>query len=153
MDTDINVSVSDSTETPERSLSSLQSRYMLTQVGQQQLMFLSQWVSEIMLIDRSQILNLPFYDRALLGLVHHNGNIVPLLSARLLLLETLSQDGRSRALKETLTVLRLSPTVDGLAGVGIVVDHVVASLTPEQVAEQRLFKLSDIPSHLWQPRW
>jgi chemotaxis signal transduction protein len=152
MDIDINVSVPDTTETRDHSSPSLQSRYMLTQVGPQQLVFPSHWVGEIMLIERSQILNLPFYDRALLGLVHHNGNIVPLLSAHSLLLETLGEDVRLRTLKETITVVRLSPTLDELAGIGIVVDHVIGSLTPEQIVEQRLFQLSDIPSHLWQPR-
>ncbi|PSB23732.1 chemotaxis protein CheW [Stenomitos frigidus] len=153
MDTDIDVSVSDATETLEHSLPSLQNRYMLTQVGQQQLVFPSHWVGEILLIERSQILHLPFYDRVLLGLVHHNGSIVPLLAAHLLLLETSKQDGRLRAMKETLTVVRLSPTIDGLASVGIVVDQVVGSLTAEQIAKQRLFQLSDLPSQLWQPRW
>jgi len=153
MDLDIKVGVSDATATIEHSLPPLQSRYMLTQVGQQQLVFPSQWVSEIMLIERSQVLNLPFYDRMLLGLVHYNGNIVPLLSAHLLLLKAADQAGQSRTLKETLTVLRLSVSVDKLAGVGIVVDHVVASLPLEQLAGQRLFKWSDIPDDLWQPRW
>ena len=152
MDTDVNFSVSDTTETMD-SLPSLQSRYLLTQVGQQQLIFPSLWVSEIMLIERSQVLNLPFYDRTLLGVVHHNGNIVPLLSAHRLLVETLSQDGRLKALRETLTAIQLNPAASGLAGVGIVVDQVIGSLTRDQIGEQRLFQLSDLPGHLWQPRW
>ena len=152
MDTNGAVSVSGAIETTDHSLS-LQSRYMLAQVGQQQLVFPSQWISEIVLIDRSQILNLPFYDPAILGLIHHNGAIVPLLSADGLLLGTTDQAMRSRTLKETLTVVQLSPSVEGLAGVGIVVDYVVGSLTPAQIVGQRLFQLSDIPSELWQPRW
>jgi chemotaxis signal transduction protein len=153
MNTDINVSASDTTAMVEPSLESLQNRCILTKVGQQQLVFPSQWVGEILLIDRSQVLNLPFYDRSLLGIVHHNGNIVPLLSAHRLLAETVSQDARFKPLKETLTAIQLNPTASGLAGVGIVVDQVIGSLTSEQVNEQRLFQLSDIPSQLWQPRW
>ena len=153
MATDTDVGVAGTTETSDRSLPSLQSRYMLTQVGQQSLAFPSHWVSEIVLIERSQILSLPFYDRALLGLIHHNGSIVPLLAAHSLLLEALGQDKRSRAMKETLTVVRLGPATDGLVGVGIVVNQVIGNLKPEQLAKHRLFQLSDIPSQLWQPRW
>ena len=152
MDTDIDFSASDITETTD-TLQSLQSRYLLTQVGQQQLVFPSRWVSEIMMIERSQVLNLPFYDQALLGVVHHNGNIVPLLSAHSLLVEALSQDIRFKALRETLTAIHLNTTATGLAGVGIVVDQVIGSLTRDQIAEKRLFQLSDIPDKLWQPRW
>ena len=153
MDTDVNLSVSDPTAMVDASSESLQSRYILTQVGQQQLVFPSRWVGEILLIDRSQILNLPFYDRALLGIVHHNGNIVPLLSAHSLLVETVSQNARFKAPRETLTAIQLNLTANGLAGVGIVVDQVIGSLTPEQLTEQRLFQLSDIPSQIWQPCW
>ncbi|MBW4694400.1 MAG: chemotaxis protein CheW [Lyngbya sp. HA4199-MV5] len=153
MNTDLTVSLPDTTETNAHSLQSLQHRYMLTQVGQQQLAFPTHWVEEIMLTERSQILRLPFYDRLLLGLVHHDGSIVPLLSAHTLLLETRGQEMRSRALKDFLTVVRLRSAVDGLAGVGIVVDGVVGSITREQVAELRLFQRSDLPSQLWQPCW
>ncbi|XGV97974.1 MAG: hypothetical protein ACAF41_03370 [Leptolyngbya sp. BL-A-14] len=153
MDTAINVDLSDTAETSDYVFETSQRRYMLTQVGQQSLVFPSHWVSEIMLIERSQILNLPFYDRALLGLAHYNSNIVPLLSAQLLLTETSGHDVRSKTLKETLTTIRLSVAVDGLTGVGIVVDHVVGSFTHERVTNQRFFQRSDVPSHLWQPHW
>ncbi|MBW4471617.1 MAG: chemotaxis protein CheW [Stenomitos rutilans HA7619-LM2] len=153
MDTNITASTSGNTEAIEHSLQSLQERYMLTQVGQQQLVFPTRWVGEIMLVERSQILKLPFYDRSLLGLMHHGGTIVPLLDAHPLILETLGQDARSRTLKESLTVVRLRSTIDGLAGVGIVVDRVIGSVSSEQITELRLFQRSDIPNHLWQPRW
>ncbi|SRR5579883_1054907 len=153
MDIDATASVLEVAVAVDSSAPLSQHRYMLTQVGNQQLVFPTNWVAEIMLIERSQILKLPFYDRLLMGLIHYNGSIVPLLSARHLLQQALSQDGHSKSLKETLSVMRLRSTVDGLAGVGIVVDQVMGSLAPAQITEQRLFQPSDIPDHLWQPRW
>ncbi len=132
---------------------SLQRRYILTHVGNQQLVFPAQWVIEIMLIERSQILNLPFYDSRLLGVVHHQGNIVPLIAYPLLLSKKRGQDLRFRARKESLMVIRLSPAVDKLAGVGIVVEQVVGSLTTEPSPEQPIFQLSDLPNNIWQPHW
>lgn len=143
-------------ETNSFSLQSFQNRYILTQVGNQQIAFPSQWVAEIMLIERSQILNLPFYNRILLGLIHHQGNIVPLISSHILLSEKLGLDVRFSAMKETLAVIRLGQPTDKLAGVGVVVERVVGSFATEHSPEQhvfQLFQLSDVPSHIWQPHW
>lgn len=147
MDVDVPIN----TEASPISLQSLQKRYILTRTGNQQLVFPTQWVAQIMPVERSQILTLPFYDRILLGLVHHQGNIVPLISSYILLSETLGQDVRFRERKNTLTVIRLAQSVDKLAGVGIVVEKIVGSFVAEPSPEQHIFQLSDLPNHIWQP--
>jgi chemotaxis signal transduction protein len=130
---------------------SSQQRYILSRVGNQQIIFSDQWVAEIMLIERTQILNLPFYNRILLGIIHHQGNIVPLISSHILLSEKLGMDVRQRGMLEKLTVICLSQAVDKLAGVGVVVEQVVGSFLTEPLPEQHIFQLSDLPAHIWQP--
>lgn len=140
---------------PEPSLltfPSLQNRPIVTQVGQQQLAFPSQWVAEILLVERSQILSLPFYDPTLLGLIYHQGQIVPLISAHILLSEGLDQERRLRAMQETLTVVHLGQAIDQLAGVGIVVEEVVSNAATQPLSRQRVFQVADVPGHIWQPR-
>ncbi|GAB4185716.1 MAG: hypothetical protein Fur006_24440 [Coleofasciculaceae cyanobacterium] len=140
-------------ETSSSGLPSFQNRYILTRVGHQKIGFPSQWVAEIMLIERSQILNLPFYDSRLLGVVHYQGHIVPLIAYHFLLSQKLGRKIRFRAMKEILTVIRLSQAVDKLAGVGILVEQVVGSLATEKSPEQSIFQLSDVPDNIWQPHW
>ncbi|NJP10023.1 MAG: hypothetical protein HC866_11520 [Leptolyngbyaceae cyanobacterium RU_5_1] len=132
-------------------LQSFQGRYVLTQVKSQQLIFPSQWVAEVILVERTQILFLPFYHPMVLGVIHHQGAIVPLISAHLLLSAKLGQDIRFTAVKEMLTIVRFSEATHRLTGVGIVVEHVVGSLTEDQVTDQHRLQLSDIPEEIWQP--
>jgi chemotaxis signal transduction protein len=127
-----------------------QDRYLLTVTGAQQLAFPSQWVAEIMVVERSQILSLPFYHPMLLGVVHQRGMIIPLI--------TLSQPQRSGNRSSQFTVIRLNQSVAHLAGVGITVDRVVG--TSAQTTEQpqsahsplRIFQPTQIPASVWQPR-
>jgi chemotaxis signal transduction protein len=130
---------------------SFQKRHILSRVGNQQLAFPAQWVAEILLIERSQILNLPFYNRMVLGVIHHQGNIVPLISAQILLVEKLNLDVTFRGIQEKLTVICLSQAVDKLAGVGVVVEQVVGSFVTEPSPQQYIFQLTDLPAHIWQP--
>lgn len=150
-------------EASSRSPHSLQERYILTQVGQQRLAFPSQWVAEILLIERSQILALPFYDPLLLGVVHHHGQIVPLVAIQPLL------EGSARPMRETISVVQLGE-VGGLAGVGVVVDQALENRSHEQLpinpsepeaagssapeTPVRLFEPQMLGDRLWQPqRW
>jgi len=106
-------------------------RYILAKAGDRTVIFPDVLVSEIIVVDRNAILALPFYDAAIIGVIHHQANIMPLLLLRLLM-------GEQRALiTESLTVVRLSKAVNELnqqpmSGVGIVVDRVIGSLTPEE---------------------
>jgi chemotaxis signal transduction protein len=133
-------------------------RFIVTQVERMTLVFPAGWVAEIMRLERSQILDLPFYDPMLLGVTHHNGNVLPLISAhRLLKIPQFT-------LREISTVVRLNDTADRLANVGVVVDRVNGS-SSQQELPPALFDAKDsdatvlinselLPSQLWHPqRW
>lgn len=146
-------------ETSSSSLQPFQNRYILTQVGHQQIGFPSQWVAEIMLIEQSQILNLPFYDSRLVGVVHHQGNIIPLVTLQFAY--SVSQRPRIR---ETLIAIRLSQSVSQLSGVGLIVEKVIGSISQEQLSANEyqateasnppieVFQPEKIPPSIWQPR-
>ncbi|MBD1868938.1 chemotaxis protein CheW [Leptolyngbya sp. FACHB-671] len=111
---------------------SLQDRYILTQVGDQQFAFPSVCVAEILLIERSQILALPFYDAAILGVVHNHGRIVPLVEIQRLFKKT------SGLMRETVNVVQLSQETEHLAGIGIVVDQILDNRSPGQLPDDML---------------
>jgi chemotaxis signal transduction protein len=132
---------------------SWQDRYILTQVGQQRLAFLSSLVTEILVIERSHILALPFYDPAVLGVVHQRGNVIPLIH-----LQSLgTAKGNHSALfhrRETLTVVRLNQLASNLGGVGIVIDQIMNSISHDQLSSNSsiaLFQPEEIPPRLWRP--
>ena len=106
-------------------------RFLLAQLERLTLVFPSALVAEILLIERSQILPLPFYNPAILGCVHHAGQIVPLIAVdRQLGLRAASLT------REMLTVVRLSEAAENVAGVGAIVDRVIGSQTKEQLAPE-----------------
>jgi chemotaxis signal transduction protein len=138
----------------------LADRYILTQVERFTLVFPAVWVAEIIRLDRSQILDLPFYDPRLVGIVNHNARITPLIAAAKLL-ETVEVF----SLKERLMVVRLNETAGKLANIGVVVDRAIGGSTRQELPPE-LFEPSQsttetvlmcpelIPSNLWQPqRW
>jgi chemotaxis signal transduction protein len=91
-------------------------RFILTGVDQLVIVFPSDFVADISIVDRSQILPVPFYDPAILGIIHRSGQIVPLVSMRQIL-------GMSTGLMaERLTVVRLNPAMVNIGGVGLIVD-------------------------------
>lgn len=137
----------------------LQGRYILTQVGSQLIAFPVQWVAEILVIERSSILPLPFYSPMVLGVVHHQGKIIPLIQAPQG--GIIKQTAASRPMKESLSVVHLNAVVRPLAHVGLVVDQVLSSLSPDQITPEtatstaspiRPFQPDDIPPTVWQPR-
>ena len=106
-------------------------RYILAKVGDRTVTFPDLLVSEIIIIDRSAILALPFYTTAIVGVIHHQAQVMPLLLLQLVLEE------RSALIKESLTIVRLSKLADDLSdqhlsGVGIIVDRVIGSLTTDE---------------------
>lgn len=148
--------VSDDVEFNELpSIPSLQDRYVLTQVGRQYLSFPSQWVAEILTVERSQILSLPFYHSMFLGVIHHQGHTVPLISGDALLAEKTNRLPSSSALA-MLSIVRLSQAAQHLSGVGIVVGHVIGNRSKEQLfldgASTHLFDLEEIPDDVWCPQ-
>ena len=106
-------------------------RYIVAKVGDRLVTFSDVLVAEIMIVERNAILALPFYETAIVGVIHHHATVMPLLLLRLLM-------GEHRALiTESLTVVRLSKIVDNLTsknldGVGIIVDRVIGSLTIDE---------------------
>jgi chemotaxis signal transduction protein len=136
---------------------SLANRSILTQVEQQTLVFPATWVSEILRVDRSQILDLPFYDSLLVGVANYNGQMTPLIAAaRLLAVEQFS-------VPERVMVVRLSEAAGQLANVGIIVDRAIGSSMREQLPSD-LFTTNRsgamvmmhsqlVPASLWQPQY
>ena len=110
-------------------------RYIVAKVGDRSITFPDILVSEIMIINRNAIVALPFYETAIIGVMHHQANVMPLLLLRLLM-------GEQRTLiTEFLTVVRLSKLTDNLGnknlgGVGVIVDRVIGSLTIDEYQEE-----------------
>ena len=120
-------------------------------------MFPATWIAEIIRIDRSQILDLPFYDPILTGIIHYNGQITPLIaSARLL-------EVAPRSLPERLVVMRLDRGAEGLQNVGLIVDRAIGSTTQSELPSELfssnrsgstiMMESSLVPSNLWQPKY
>ncbi len=135
----------------------LADRFILTQVERQTLVFPATWVAEILRIERSQILDLPFYDSLLLGIANYNGQITPLIvGARLLQIEDF-------LLPERLVVVRLNDAANRLGNVGIIVDRAIGSSTRDRLPRE-LFITNNtddmvmmrsllVPIRLWQPQY
>jgi len=106
-------------------------RYIVTKVGDRSVTFADVLVSEIMIVERKAILALPFYESAIVGVIHHQASVMPLLLLRLLI-------GEQRALiTESLTVVRLSKVANDLSdhnlgGIGVIVDRVMGSLSTDE---------------------
>lgn len=136
--------------------------FILARLEQLTLVFSSTIIASIVIVERSQILTLPFYDPALLGIIHHSGQILPLISLRQVMNLTASQA------TERLTVVRLSDAAEDLADIGLVVDSTLGMRSSDQLPpdlfttnqlpdltpqpKMQLFQPSILASHLWLPR-
>jgi chemotaxis signal transduction protein len=141
------------------SQTALTDRFILTGVERLTLVFPAVWVAEILRIERSQILDLPFYNPLLVGIVNHGGVVTPLITAARLL------DLASSTLPERLLVVRLDRTAGNLANIGIIVDRAIGSSTRTELPpslfepgsddpQMRLISAAAISPDLWQPqRW
>ena len=135
--------------------------FILAQLEQLTLVFSSTIIASIVIVERSQILALPFYDPALLGIIHHSGQILPLISLR----QVMGLPARQAT--ERLTVIRLSDAAE-VADIGLVVDSTLGMRSSEQLPpdllsteqlpdltrqpKMLLFQPSILASHLWLPR-
>jgi chemotaxis signal transduction protein len=128
-------------------------RFILTQIDEITLMFPANLVAETLLIERTQILSLPFYPPAVLGCVHSGGQIVTIISpAQSLGLKT-------SLVRELLTVVRMGENAGHLAGVGILVDRMMGSQMGYQLSvnadgqkKEKLFDLTLIDKEFFGPR-
>lgn len=138
-------------EAAKTQLLSLQNRYILTSFKDREIAFLSELVSEIIVIEKRQILNLPMYDRTLLGIVHHQGNIVPLIISNFQY-----QTVESKLLKETLIAIRLGRLAKNLEGVGVIVDLILGSISKEQISQPeskiQIWQPENIEPQIWQAK-
>ncbi|MBE9043339.1 chemotaxis protein CheW [Pleurocapsales cyanobacterium LEGE 10410] len=125
----------------------LQNRYLIALLSTKKLAFSAYLVRDILIVERSQILALPFYDAACLGIYHYQNEIVPLVSVEKILGTT-----ENKVLRSTLTAVRLNKSAEHLAGVAIVVDRMERSLAAEELSQEHQFQLSDIPQQIWQPQ-
>lgn len=141
-------------------------RFILVRLDQLTFVFPSTVVAEISIVERSQILALPFYDPAVLGVIHNRGQIMPLIAMRQIV--GIPAAGLTTA---TLTVVRLGNAAGDLAGIGLVVDMTLGSRSQEQLppdlfsadqileasnfgTKMRLFRPEILGVRLWQPqRW
>jgi chemotaxis signal transduction protein len=126
--------------------SSLTNRVIITLVSDITLAIPAIWVGEILRFDRTQVLNLPFYNPLLLGIVHYQGTVLPLISSHGLL-KTNSTDHW-----EKLMVIKLNRSFGLEQEIGLVVDKVLNA----EPTNHKLVKLSPklIPETIWQPqRW
>lgn len=139
-------------------------RFLLVRLESETLVFPSDTVSEILPIERSRILNLPFYPPAVIGCIHQAGNIALVVSLRQMLYQ------KPEPNREILTIIRLSELAGSLAGVGLAIDRVLSSQerselpadlfdpsdrSPQTVAEDsplRLFQPEMLDAKLWQPQ-
>lgn len=140
--------MADSFEADLDSLALPDSSYFLTQVGSRRLAFPATEIAEVILVDRSQVLSLPFYQPGLLGVVHIQGQLVPLVTLQVLL------EGASGVTREVFNAVQLNASSQ-LAGVALVIDQLVGNCTADQLAQDSTiepFNPEIVPADLWQPR-
>jgi len=123
----------------EPSLIPSEQRFILAQLDRLTLVLPVHLVLETLLIQRFQILTMPFYSTAILGCLHHGGQLVPLVNVDRLL-------GLATGLtKEQLTVIRLGKAAEKFAGVGLVVDRIVGTQMGEQLPPELFEAELDFP--------
>jgi chemotaxis signal transduction protein len=135
-------------------------RFILARLAKLTFAFPSESVTGILLIDRAQILALPLYNSAVIGVVHSSGTILPLVSLRQIV------DISGGMNLETLTAIHLSESAGKLAGLGIIVDTTLGmslkSELPSEIfttdnpelseSQVRLFKPELLSDRIWKPR-
>jgi chemotaxis signal transduction protein len=135
--------------------SSHRERFILARVERLTLVFPSQLVQEIAIVERDRVLQLPFYDASILGVVHYLGQIIPLISLHHIFNFVTTFN------VEKLTIFRLSYLANNLGGVGLVVDETLGTefkdrlpknifTQTENNQEMQLFELTKIQPNLWQ---
>lgn len=148
---------------PSQSQQPQLTRFILARLEDITFVFPSTLVAQILILERSQILALPFYNPAMLGIIHHSSQIIPLISLRQIMG---FPPGHS---VETLTAICLGDAAGNLADVGLVVDMTLGMRSSDQLPpnllsterlpdltnyepKMRLFQPEILADHLWQPR-
>jgi chemotaxis signal transduction protein len=125
-------------------------RYLLTEVGKYTLVFPANWVSEVLQVEQSKVLQMPHYSSAILGVANHQNNFLTLVAGWQFLPET----QLSRI--DHFTVVRLGATMRNWQNIGVVIDRVLGSMVKKDfpAIQQDVFVLANsqlLPNYLWQP--
>jgi chemotaxis signal transduction protein len=129
----------------------LADRYLLTEVGQYTLVLPATWVLEVFQVDRSQVLQMPQYTAAMLGVVHHQNSFISLLAGW----QFLPTYQPSRI--DKFTVVHLGCAGFQEQNLGLVVDRVVGSMGKEKfpkLASPDLLVMANpnaLSANIWQP--
>jgi hypothetical protein len=110
--------------------STLSDRFLLAEVQNLTLVIPAVWVVEIFRVERSQILALPFYSPLLIGITHHGGQVLPLLSTHSLLTTP------STPLHENMMVVKLGETAGAFAQVGLAIDRPLGNQTRSELPNE-----------------
>jgi chemotaxis signal transduction protein len=158
------MNVAESSELSLASSSGSAQRFLLVRLEAETLVLPSDTVSEILPIERSRILQLPFYPPAVIGCVHQAGKLVLVVSLRQMLYQ------RPEPNREILTVIRFSELAGNLAGVGLAIDRVLSAQDRSELPADlfdagdrslpavpgdsplRLFRSEMLTPNLWQPQ-
>lgn len=116
--------------------------HILTQCAGRTLFFPTSWVLDIIVVERSKILRLPFYAEALLGVAHYQTKVVPLVTIGH------STTAGFKPTQSSLMAVRLGEATGSLNGVAVVVDQLLGHANGNAMGDR--FQLSDIPPDLWQ---
>ena len=134
-------------------------RFVLASLDKVVWVFPVSLIVEVVIVERDKLLNLPFYNNAILGCIHHGGEIITLVSLQ----EILGAKGEQIRVKirGKITLIRLSKFVEGLGEVGIVVDRILGRKNRNELPETlflssensdlRLFSPEILKSEIWQP--
>jgi chemotaxis signal transduction protein len=147
----------DRTNISEAQTSLLEHRFILTQLQSSTLVFPATWVTEVLRIDRSHILALPFYDPLLVGIVDRNGQTIPVINT------ALSLELAHFSIPERVLLVRLNEAAEGLANVGLIVDKLIGNTTRNELppdlftlghaGELVMMKLTLLPNNIWRPQY
>lgn len=128
-------------------------RFILVKVGEITVVFPSEIVAEIGIIDRNKIMNLPFYSHRLKGCIYYNGKIISLVELKTIL------EVDSLFNKEQMIMVSLNEKADQLQGIGLIAEQILGSknqeeLPPElwtnQAEKVKLFKLEMLEQNIWE---
>jgi chemotaxis signal transduction protein len=147
----------DRTNLREAQTSLLENRFILTQLQSYTLVFPATWVTEVLQIDRSHILALPFYNPLLVGIVDRNGQTIPLINT------AKSLGLASFSMSERVLIVRLNEAAEGLKNVSFIIDRLIGTTTrnelpPElftanRAGETLMIKSTLLPANIWQPQY
>ncbi len=133
---------------PLKSSLTLQDRYFIASANSTEIAFSAELVRDIIAFERRQILVLPTYDSALLGIFYYQNEIVPAVCTKSAL-----NIAKNNLLPSNLIAIRLNESAGKLANIGLVVDRMKKSLAADELSSEYQFKLEDIPEKIWQPQY